>query len=281
MSVTPSSINAIATGAVREAFTRPLYWLPALVLLAPTLVLQLAAPTYLRTRLSPSASTVVVGAVLLVWLMQVALPASCALVHARRAGMHRALSPPVITLSLVIGTRVTLGLAALLLPGLWLQVRYAFAPLHASVRRDGTISASLAASMSETRQAQGRLALVACSMLLLSILGQSTIAAIAEAMNTITAVGKVDAQTIFELHFLPHALTSVGAYVWNAGTVTFYALCVSALFDEAHGIVRAEPPANDARRVSRWVGAGRIITASAVAVGALAAAIYKVQQHLF
>ena len=279
MSATPLSFSAVAMGAVREAVTHPRYWLPALVLLAPTLLLQLAAPTYLRTRLAPSVATVAVGAFLIVWLVQVALPANSALVHARRAGMRRALGPHLIRMSLVIGTRVTFGLAALLVPGIWLQVRYAFAPLHASVRNDGTVATSLAASTVQVRLAQGRLTLVATSMLLLSILGQSAIAAIAEALHTITAVGHVDGRAVFELHVLPHALTTVAAYVWNAATVTFYALCVSALFDEAHGMVRVDAPAHDTRRANAWVRAAQI-AATAAAFGALAAVVYKIQQHV-
>ena len=80
----PHSLKAAATIALRDAFTQPAYWLPALVLMSPALVLQLAAPTYLRTRLAPSAWTVPAGALLIVWLAQVALPAVCALIHRRR-----------------------------------------------------------------------------------------------------------------------------------------------------------------------------------------------------
>src|SRR5688572_25704414 len=89
MSANRLSVNAVAAVALRNVFTHPSYWLPVLLLLAPTLVVQLAAPTYLRTRLAPASWTVAAGAVLLVWLAQVALPAACALVHARRVGRSR------------------------------------------------------------------------------------------------------------------------------------------------------------------------------------------------
>jgi hypothetical protein len=165
----------------------PSYWIPALTLLAPTLVLQLAAPTYLRTRLAPSPWTVAIGAVLLVWLAQVALPLVCLLVHARRARAPQTLDLRLVRLSLVIGTRVTLALAAAVVPGLWLQARYAFAPLLAAQGMSGAASGTLARSQRETHEARGRLLLVGSVALVVSALGQSAVAALAEAMGTITS----------------------------------------------------------------------------------------------
>jgi hypothetical protein len=136
-------------------------------------------------------------------------------------------------LSLVIGTRVTLGLAALVLPGLWLQARYAFAPLLATPALDGPVSAQLSASAAETRGATARLLLVACVAIILSAVGQSAIAALAEAMNTITPAGQVNGRTVFQLNPFSHAVTTVAAHLCGAGAVTFQAICVSVLFDAA------------------------------------------------
>ena len=259
------SFNTVVAAAVRDAFAHPSYWLPALFLLAPTLVLQLAVPTYLRTRLAPAAWTVAVGAVLLVWLAQVAVPAACALVYARRAGVRRTLDLPLMRLSLVVGTGVTLGLAAAVLPGLWLQARYAFAPL---------------ASAWESREAQGRLRLVAFVALLVSTLGQSAVAALAEAMGTITAAGELNGRTVFHINTLPHALTTVAAYAWSSATLTVHALCVCALFDESRGVQRVDAPARDLGRARLWWVRGGQVSLAAAGLGAVVAAVYKVQQHL-
>lgn len=280
MSAKALSFNATATVAVRDAFTHPSYWFPALLLLAPTFLLQLVAPTSLRTRLAPAPWTVAAGAVLLVWLAQVALPAVCALVHARRAGMRRTLGLPLVRMSLVIGTRVTLGLAAALLPGLWLQAHYAFAPLLVSAARSESVSKELCTSTYETRGAQGRLLLVACVALIVSALGQSAVAALAEAIGTITAAGHVNGPMVYQLNFVPHTLTTVAAYLCSAAALTFHALCVSVLFDDARGIAPPAPAPRGGRDASIWVRATQI-TAGAAALGALVAAAYKFQQHLY
>jgi hypothetical protein len=252
----------VAAAAARDTFAHPSYWLPALLLLAPTLVLQLTAPTYLRTRLAPAQWTVALGAVVLIWLSQVAAPAACALVAARRAGMRRTLDWPLVRLSLVIGTRVTLGFAAALVPGFWLQARYAFAPL-------------LPPDAKAPRASRG-LVLAGVVALVASALGQSAIAALAESMNTIVPIGQVNGRTVFELHLLPHVATSIAAYVWNAGTLTFQAVCVSLLFEEARVAVALQPAA---RVAVRWLRAAQV-TGAVVALGALIAAAYKFQQHL-
>ena len=276
MSAGRLSFTSVVAVASREAVTHFSCWLPALVLLAPTLVLQLGAPTYLRTRLAPAPSTVVAGAILLVWLAQIATPAVCALVHARRAGERRNVDRALVRMSLAIGTRVTVGLAALVLPGLWLQARYAFAPLQTASRLRGTLARS---GTNERDAPQISLFLMGGTLLLLSALGQSAIAAIAEALNTITAAGHVNGRTVFELNFFPHALTSLVAYFWSVATLTLYALCVSTLFDEARGVARREASPGRARRASAWVRVAQA-TGAAVALGALTAAIYKIQQHV-
>jgi hypothetical protein len=74
----------------------------------------------------------------------------------------------------------------------------------------------------------------------------------------------------------PHGLTTAGAYVRNAATLTFQALCISVLFDEARGVSRVGGPARDVRRVRTGQ-----VTAAAAALGALVAAVYKIQHHLY
>ena len=130
---TPIALRAVARFALQELFRRPSYLAPAFLLLAPQLLLQLAAPDYLRTRLAPAAWTVAVGAVLLIWLGQAAVPAICALVHARRTGVRLTNRVSFVRLGTAFATRVTAGLLAGVLPGLWLQARYAFAPLPCAV----------------------------------------------------------------------------------------------------------------------------------------------------
>ena len=263
------SFTSLATVAARSLVSRPSYCLPALILLAPTLILQLLAPTYLRTRLAPSPWTVAAGAILLVWLGQIALPAISALLHARRIDIRRRIDWPLARLSLVIGTRVTLGLAAVVLPGLWLQARYAFAPL----------SDSAGQNQANARGSQGRLLMVAGAVLFASMLGQSAFAAMAQALNTVTPAGHVEGRTLFQLNLVPHVVTTLGAYGWHAATVTFQALCVSQLFDEVRGNTRIEVPESKPR-ASAWVRAGQVAAVFA-ALAALASAIYKVEQHLY
>lgn len=258
------SLKAAATIALRDAFTQPAYWLPALVLMSPALVLQLAAPTYLRTRLAPSAWTVAAGALLIVWLAQVALPAVCALIHRRRRRLPAAMDLALARLSIGIGTRVTLGLIAGVVPGLWLQAHYAFAPLSGREH--------------DARSFRSPLLVVGLGALAASILGQSAVAAIAEAMGAITPAHEVHGKTIFQLNLLPHVITTIAAYIWTVATVVVHALCVSVLFDAARGVAPVETSAR-APRARAWVIAGRL-AASAVAVGALVATVYKIQQHL-
>ena len=126
----------LAARALRETATRPTLLVPALVLLLPSVALQLALPTYLRTRLAPSPWTVAAGSVLLVWLNQIALPAVIACVHARRSREMCRLDGALLRRCLAVGTRVTLALAAAVVPGVWLQARYAFATLLERDERD-------------------------------------------------------------------------------------------------------------------------------------------------
>ena len=186
MTATSPPLTAVVGIAMRYMLTRPSSLLPALALLLPTLALQLAVPSYLRTRLAPAMWTVGVGSVVLIWLSQIATPAVCALVDARRRGTK--LLPPakLARLSLAIGTSVTVGLALAVLPGLWVQARYAFAPLLASRGPDESTLSMLRRSAAETPIAS--LMIAAVLALAGSALGQGAVAALAEWVGTVTSV---------------------------------------------------------------------------------------------
>ena len=271
--------TALARNALVDTLTHATYWVPALVLLSPTLLLQLAAPTYLRTRLAPAMWTVIVGSALLIWLAQGAWSATCALVHAARSQTPRVLDRRLLRLSFVIGTRTTLALAAGVLPGLWLQARYAFALLPRSGETDSPASRGTDASFRETRAQQGRLLLVAGLAFCVSVFGQSAAAVLAEAMGAVSAAGQENGQTIFRLRYASHALTSVLAYICAAGALTFHAVGVSMLFDEARGTARVAMPMPVSARASVSTRIG-MLTATAIAVAAIAAFVYKVHQHI-
>ena len=271
--------TALARNALVETLTHATYWIPALILLSPTILLQLAAPTYLRTRLAPAMWTVIVGSALLIWLAQGAWPAACALVHAARSQTPRAIDRRLLRWSFAIGTRTTLGLAAGLLPGLWLQARYAFALLPRSGETDRAVSRVMDASFRETRAQQGHLLLVAGLALCVSVFGQSAAAVLAEAMGAVSAAGQENGQTIFRLQYAPHALTSVLAYICAAGALTFHGVAVSMLFDEARGTVRHAISLPVASRLGAIARLG-MLTATALAVAAIAAFVYKVHQHI-
>jgi len=279
MSLSRLPLTALAKNALVDTLTHPTYWVPALVLLSPTLLLQLAAPTYLRTRLAPAMWTVIVGSALLVWLAQGAWSATCALVHAARSQTPRVLDYRLLRLSFVIGTRTTLALAAGVLPGLWLQARYAFALLPRSGETDRPAPRVTDASFRETRAHQWRLLLVASLAFSVSVFGQSAAAVLAEAMGAVSAAGQENGQTIFRLRYASHALTSVLAYICAAGALTFHAVGVSMLFDEARGAARLAIPMPVSSRASVRARIGAL-AATVIAVGAIAAFVYKVHQHI-
>jgi hypothetical protein len=266
--------------ATRYVLGRPSSLLPALVLLLPTLALQLAVPTYLRTRLAPAMWTVVAGGAVLIWLSQIATPAVCALVHARRTGTRPLRPAELLRLSLAIGTSATLGLALAVLPGLWVQARYALAPLPAWRGPHGSSIATLRHSPAETRPVLVPLMIVALLVLAGSALGQGVVAALAEWVGTLTPVRQASGRTIFELHYVPHALTSIMTYAWSAAALTVYAAGVSVLCDS----IRCASVSTSFERARpgkplqiRSVPAGAVAAAILLA---LAAVVYKVQQHL-
>jgi hypothetical protein len=278
MSLSRLPFTALVRNALVDTLTHATYWVPALVLLSPTLLLQLAAPAYLRTRLAPAMWTVIVGSALLVWLAQGAWPATCALVHAARRQTPRVLDFRLLRLSFAIGTRTTLALAAGVLPGLWLQARYAFALLPGAGDTDSPARVT-DVSFRETRAQQSRLLLIAGLAFCVSLLGQSAAAVLAEAMGAVSAAGQENGHTIFRLQYASHALTSILAYMCAAGALTFHAVGVSMLFEEARGMARlAIPmPVSSRARVPARIG---ILTATAMAVAAIAAFVYKVHQHI-
>ena len=269
-------VVALLTRSALTALRTPSLWIPALILLAPTLAIQLAAPWYLRTRLAPAMWTVALGSLLLIWLAQVAWPAVCVYVQARRTRRRVRVTWPVFAVALSVGTRTTLGLAAGVLPGLWLQARYAFAAL-VTAREGSSSSDALRDGIVESTRVRWPLFSLAAAALVVSVLGQSAVAVLAEALGTIRPAGVAEGRTLFVLAYTPHALTSVLAYLTSAFAVTMHAVGVSIMFVEVRGLdveVAPESP-------PRIFGVGLGVAASLVVMGALAAAAYKVHQHVF
>ena len=265
--------------AAGSTLTQPSLWRPAVILLLPTLLLQLAAPTYLRTRLSPSPVFVVIGSLALVLLTQLVLPAVFALVHARRNGRQAPATPVLARASLRAGLRAFLGLVAFVLHGLWLQARYSFAGIYAAA--DDPLRASTIA----TRRAIWPLTMLVVTALFASLIGQSLVAVLNENLGVVEQAS-VGGRIVFQLHYLPHAVTSVVAYLWSAATVTFQAIAVSEILTEV------EIPADErhSRRQGTAVLASgnrgrdrlhRLIKAvgAIVLICGLAALVYKAQQH--
>ena len=269
-------VVAFLTRSALTALRTPSLWIPALIFLAPTLAIQLAAPWYLRTRLAPAMWTVALGSLLLIWLAQVAWPAVCVYVQARRARRPVGVTWPVFAVALSVGTRTTVGLAAGVLPGLWLQARYAFAALVAA-REGSSSSDALRDGIVESTRVRWPLFSLAAAALVVSVLGQSAVAVLAETLGTIRPAVVAEGRTLFVLAYTPHALTSVLAYLTSAFAVTMHAVGVSIMFAEVRGL-DVEVPSESPPRV---FGVGLRVAASLVVVGALAAAAYKVHQHVF
>ena len=268
MTRTLTTTGRLLVAAAAE-LRHPRLWLPAALLLLPTLCLQLAFPHWLRTRLSPSMATVVVGSLLIVWVTQVAAAASWGWVDAarrqrkvRRVALARA--------ALRVGTVTTAGLLAGVVPGLWLQARLARLPLQ----RD--------AAEAEPPAAAGAWPLVALSIvaLVVALLGQSLAAGLAEALGTIVPAAVVDGRVQFRLNYLPHLVTSVLAYGWTVFALTWQAIGVSLAHDTAAAVSKAP--------ISRHERVRRVLPMRAAAIGllvalvaGLVAAVHKVQQHVY
>src|SRR5688572_8079545 len=117
----PMSTRHLLVFSLRTTLSSISLWLPALTLLLPTLLLQLAAPHYLRTRLSPSPWFVVAGSLAILLLTQIAMPAIFAMVHVRRTGSGAPPLIPALRVSARAGTLAFLGLVLGVIPGIWLQ----------------------------------------------------------------------------------------------------------------------------------------------------------------
>lgn len=220
--------------------------------------------------------TVALGSVLLIWLAQVAWPVVCVFVQARRARRPARVTWPVFAVALSVGTRTTLGLAAGVLPGLWLQARYAFAAL-VTAREGSSSSDALRDGIVASSGVRGPLFSLAAAALVVSVLGQSAVAVLAEALGAIRPGGVAEGRTVFVLAYTPHALTSVLAYLTSAFAVTMHAVGVNIMFAEVRGL-HVEVSSESTPRV---FGIGLRIAGSLVVMGALAAAAYKVHQHVF
>ena len=115
-----------------------------------------------------------------------------------------------------------------------------------------------------------------------SLIGQSLVAVLNENLGVIERTS-VDGRMVFQLQYLPHAVTSVVAYLWSAATVTFQGIAVSEIFSEVEvpaelrGARRQAPEvleSSNRRRLRLVQAAGAIVL-----VSGLAALIYKAQQH--
>jgi len=260
--------------AVVETVLVPRRWLPALALLLPVLALQLAFPGYLRSRLSPSLSTVVLGGLAIAWLTQVAGVAAVGWVHRQRQG--EAVAPlQLAVVALLAGTGAFAGLLAGAIPGLWLQARWAFAPL---TRGQASSRAALGESASRARPHMWTLAALGVTTLVLSVLGQSMAAGAADALGTIVPAAVVDGRTRFELHYLPHAATSILAWWLAALAMTVQAVGVSRVAVRAGAPVAQpvllRPHWRPTMRAAAWASGALVL-----ALG-IAAATFKLQQHL-
>jgi hypothetical protein len=262
--------------ALGEASRHPSLAIPAAVLLLPTLVLQLAVPGLLRTRLAPSIWTVVVGSLLIAWLTQVATMASHALVDARRRG-HRVSAWRTARVAMAGGSVVWLGLLAGVLPGLWAQARYAFSPLDGE--SEAGPRARLRRSARQTRPMLVALSALTLTALTVSLLGQSLAAGLAEAAGTIVSTGGTGGRMTFRLAYVPHALTTLLAYGFVVASVALQSIGVSLCRDRLEGtsLSPMEPGVT-----AGWPMTARAIgwSGGLVMVAGLIAAVYKVRQHL-
>jgi hypothetical protein len=260
---------------LRITLSRPSLWVPSLLVLLPTLALQIAAPTYLRTRLSPSPYFVVAGGLLLVLLTQVGLPAAIALVHARRTGASRPDMRALLSVSVRVGVRTFLGLIAGAIPGLWLQARYAFASLC------DACDEPLAASATATKPAARELLLLSFVALLASLLGQSLVAVVNESLGVVHAIGTLDGRTVFGLNYPAHIVTTIVAYYTAAFAVTLQAVGTSVVYEAAVEDARTARvrPRFEPRQRTLAIRLAQSAAVLAVLAGLVATA-YKVNQHL-
>jgi hypothetical protein len=253
--------------AAAAELTQARLWLPAAFLLLPPLLLQLAFPHLLRTRLAPSIAPVVIGSMLIVWWTQIAAAASWGWVDAVRCG-YVVQWPTLLRTAVRIGTMTMVGLVCGVIPGVWLQARLG----HVLLQRPASDSG-------EPKQpAIWPLFGVAAATLLVSLLGQSLAAGLAEALDTIVPVDVVGGHVQFRLNYEPHLLTSLVAYAWSAFALTWQAVSVSlASYHEASAdreAIRAVARPSQARLTA--VSLAVLV----VLVSGLFAAFGKLQPHL-
>jgi hypothetical protein len=271
----PPAILGFLAHAIRVSAVSFTLWVPALIVLFPTLALQLAAPTYLRTRLSPSPWFVILGSVTLLLMTQIAMPAVFALVHALRTGTRPASPRTLLRVSWQAGVRSFGGLLLGIAPGVWLQARYAFAAMAGMTGMPGE---EMSASAAATRPVLGRLMVAGTVALIMSALGQSLVAVLNDALGVVSAVGSLQGRTTFALHYPAHVLTTVVAYVCAAGAATLHAVAVSivreGLFETARVSVVPSQPATPA--LPRYA----VVLTLVVLLAGIAAAAFKIQQHV-
>jgi hypothetical protein len=253
-------------------------WIPALTLLLPTLLLQLAAPHYLRTRLSPSPWFVLAGSLTILFLTQIAMTSIFAMVHARRTGRAVPSLLPALRVSIRAGTLSFLGLVLGVIPGIWLQARYAFAAILAEGHGDG-----LASSAEATRGYRGRLMLCAVASIVVSGVAQSLVAVLNDVLGVVAATGSSGGRTTFELRYGAHVATTLLAYVCSAAAATLHAVGVSAIYEGADESRAAQPDLIRGRRGRLPAAMGRLAIGTSVALLLLgfAAGFYKLHQHIF
>ena len=276
------SASGLLLVSLRATLCSGALWIPALLLLLPTLALQLAAPHYLRTRLSPSPWFVMAGSLTIVLLTQMVMPAIFAIVHARRTGVPSPALAPTLSVSLRAGIRAFVGLLLGLIPGLWLQARYAFAAIP--IECESTGAEGLATSATLTRGRMGRLMLCGTVALIASALGQSVVAVLNDALAVVSPTGSVDGRTVFSLHYGYHALTTIIAYGCAAGAATLHAVAVSIVRQTVDERDVVPPESRILRRSDRqWPAAATrvtIVASIALLVAGLLAVAYKIHQHI-
>ena len=264
--------------SLRTTLSSVSLWIPALTLLLPTLLLQLAVPSYLRTRLSPSPWLVIAGSLTLLFLTQIVMPSIFAMVHARRTGQSAPSLLPALRVSIRAGTRSFLGLVLGVIPGIWLQARYAFAAMPAGRHGDG-----LASSAEATRGRCGQLMFCAVAAIVASGVAQSLVAVLNDVVGVVVATGSSEGRTTFELRYGPHVVTTLLAYLCSAAAATLHAVGVSAIYEGADESRATQPDLIRGRRMALPAAMGRLAIGASLALllAGFAAGVYKIHQHVF
>ena len=270
--------SGLLLASLRATLTLGALWIPALFLLLPTLALQLAAPHYLRTRLSPSPWFVVAGSLTIVFLTD---SNAGDIRHGPRAANWSAEAcsrsgAPIVGASRI---RVFVGLLLGVIPGLWLQVctrsrRFPSTPGRSGACGKRNVDAwpDGEPDAERNRRAHRFGSGTKC--------GRRT----NHALAVVSPAGSIDGRAAFSLHYGYHAITTMIAYGCAAGAATLHAVGVSIVrqtVDEG-GAVPRESDSEACRlavSVARDPGCHRCVDCSNLVAG-LAAAAYKIQQHI-